>query len=295
MSKILVLGGSRYFGKRLVNLLLREGKHEVTVATRGLTEASYDAPVRSLTVNRTDVQDLKKAAEAGPWDVIYDNICYSPNEALAAIDAFEGRVGRYILTSTLSVYDYAEIAMTELAFDPYHYPLRTGNREDFGYGEGKRLAEVTFLQKANFPVCTLRIPIVLGPDDYTKRLHFHVERVLNEIPIGVPNPEAAISLISSAGAASFLHWLGGSTTITGPVNACSNGKLTIREIISLIERETGVSAVIQTETEPANMSLFGVPQSWTMDTSKAQQAGYQFDDIDGWLPELIQHLVAERA
>lgn len=60
MSKILVLGGSRYFGKRLVNLLLREGKHEVTVATRGLTEVSFDGPVRSLTLNRTDVQDLKK-------------------------------------------------------------------------------------------------------------------------------------------------------------------------------------------------------------------------------------------
>lgn len=294
MSKILVLGGSRYFGKRLVNLLLREGKHEVTVATRGLTEVSFDAPVRSLTVNRTDVQDLKKAAEAGPWDVIYDNICYSPNEALAAINAFEGRVGRYILTSTLSVYDCSEIAMTESVFDAYHYPLLTGNREDFDYGEGKRLAEATFFQKASFPVCAMRIPIVLGLDDYTKRLHFHVERVLNETPIGIPNPEAVISLITSAGAASFLIWLG-SSTITGPVNACSNGKLTIREIISLIGRETGVSVVIQPETEPANMSPFGVPSSWFMDTSKAERAGYHFDAIDDWLPELIRLLVAERA
>ncbi|GGH19278.1 NAD-dependent epimerase/dehydratase family protein [Paenibacillus segetis] len=294
MSNILVLGGSRYFGKRLVDLLLHEGIHNVTVATRGLTEVNYDGPVQRLILNRTDQQDLKKAAVAGPWDVVYDNICYSPNDALAAIDTFDGQVGRYILTSTLSVYDCAEYALKETAFDPYQYPLRKGNTSDFNYAEGKRQSEAAFFQHANFPVCAMRIPIVLGPDDYTKRLHFHVERVMNGTPIGVPNPEAAMSLITSAQSASFLHWLA-SAPITGPVNACSDGKLKIREIISLIEKETGATAVIKADTEPTDMSPFGIPSNWYMDTSKARKAGYSFDKINDWLPDLIGDIASGRA
>lgn len=291
MSKILVLGGSRYFGKRLVNLLLQEGCHEITVATRGLSEVEYDGTVQSIKLDRKDEEALKSAAAAGPWDIVYDNICYSPDDAFAAVRAFDGQVGRYILTSTLSVYDFSDQVITESDFDPYGYKLRMGKAADFSYGEGKRLAEAAFFEKADFPVCAMRIPIVLGPDDYTRRLHFHVERVMRGTPIGVPNPEAAMSLITSAEAASFLQWLGKSS-LTGPVNACSDGSLSIGGIIGLIEEITGKQADIRTETEAENMSPFGISASWVMDHSKAQEAGYCFESVYDWLPHLIRDIAA---
>lgn len=42
MTKVLVLGGTRFFGKRLVQLLVAAGA-DVTVATRGLTEVDLPA------------------------------------------------------------------------------------------------------------------------------------------------------------------------------------------------------------------------------------------------------------
>ncbi len=291
-----MLGGTRYFGKRLVDLLLQEGGHEISVATRGLTEVEFEGPVKRMTIDRTDEAALVKAAEAGPWDVIYDNICYSPNEALAAVRAFDGLVGRYVLTSTLSVYEFGKSPLSEEEFNPYTYKWSTGDREDMDYGEGKRQAEAVFFQQAPFPVAAMRIPIVLGQDDYTRRLHFHVERVMNEAPIGFPNAEAAMSYISSAETAAFLKWLG-SSTLTGPVNASSDGELTIAGLLELIERATGKQPLVLPENEAGkgNESPFGIPSDWVLDISKAKAAGYSFGSVMDWMPDLIGNIAAGQA
>lgn len=296
MGKVLVLGGTRYFGKRLVNLLLEEGLHEVTVATRGRTEADFEGLVNRMVVDRSDKESLVKAAAAGPWDVVYDNICYSPKEALDAVRAFDGKVGKYVLTSTLSVYDFGKSPLTEEDFDPYTYVWKTADRDDLDYGEGKRQAEAAFFREAGFPVAAMRIPIVLGPDDYTRRLHFHVERVMNGTPIGLPDATASISFISSAETAAFLHWLG-STDVTGPINAGSDGALTLNELFALIERATGKRAVIVPEGEAGqeNASPFGVPSSWVMDISKAKAAGYRFEKTMDWMPDLILRIAEGKA
>ena len=45
--KILVLGGTRFFGKRAVEKLVDNG-HEVTIATRGNTPAPFDERVKHV-------------------------------------------------------------------------------------------------------------------------------------------------------------------------------------------------------------------------------------------------------
>ena len=192
--KILVLGGTRFFGKKLVQLLIEEG-HDVTIATRGNVQHTFGQKVNQVIVDRTNAESLKKAVGNENWDIIYDNICYSPNEALAACELFEGKTKKYVLTSTLSTVDQQLGAdIPEEAFDPFNYEIRYGNRDDFSYGEGKRQAEAVFFQKAGFPVVAVRFPIVLGEDDYTKRLHFHIERVANEKAIGFLNMDAKVQL-----------------------------------------------------------------------------------------------------
>lgn len=290
-NKVLILGGSRYFGKRLVQLLASEGQEPVTVATRGLLKVDFAGEVQQVVLDRTDAASLRDVAQSGPWDIVYDNICYSPNEALAAVQAFEGYAGRYIVTSSASVYDYLDHTLAEADFDPYHYELKMGDRDTLGYAEGKRLVETVFMQKAKFPVCAMRIPIVLGLDDYTRRLHFHIEHVQQGRTIGVPNPEAAISFITSCEVASFMKWLG-TASITGPVNGSSNGAVTIGQLIRMIEQATGKEAHIAPETREEHMSPFGIPVSWTMDTAKAQAAGYTFQSVQEWLPELIRDIVS---
>ncbi|MNO25910.1 hypothetical protein D3C76_157550 [compost metagenome] len=292
MRNILVLGGTRFFGKRLVERLLQDADTRVTILTRGLTEDGFGEQVNRLNVDRTDAKALAEAVGDTVWNVVYDNICYSPDEAAAASRIFAETAKRYILTSSLSVYDSRPKILREADFDPLTYPLRLGAKEDFNYQEGKRLAETVLLTQTAFPVAAVRFPIVLGPDDYTKRLHFHIEHVLEGAAVGVPNPQALISFIRSDEAADFLYWLGFSQ-LTGPVNACSDGTLAIGEVLSIIEQKTGQQAVVLSQTADKDMSPFGIEESWYMDTAKARGAGFQFLKLAEWFPELVVELVTE--
>ncbi|WP_025685423.1 NAD(P)H-binding protein [Paenibacillus maysiensis] len=289
MRKILVLGGTRFFGKRLVERLLEDSENNVTILTRGQTSDSFGERVQRIIADRNDAEALAEAVGEQVWDVVYDNICFSPDEAREACRIFDAKAKRYILTSSLSVYDPSPEVLTESVFDPQAYLVCKGGKDDFTYQEAKRQAEAVFMQQATFPVAAVRFPIVLGTDDYTRRLHFHIEHVRDGIEIGIPNPAARISFIRSDQAADFLLWLGHSH-LTGPVNACSDGTVRIGDVISTIEQVTGKQAVIQEKTVDEHMSPFGITQSWYMDTTKARSEGYSFLSLTEWLPELISDL-----
>ena len=52
-KNVLVLGGTRFFGKHLVNELLAQGM-KVTIATRGKTPDSFGSSVERLIFDRED-------------------------------------------------------------------------------------------------------------------------------------------------------------------------------------------------------------------------------------------------
>ncbi|MEC0230225.1 NAD-dependent epimerase/dehydratase family protein [Paenibacillus alba] len=291
MKKVLILGGTRFFGKKLVEQLICE-KDDVTLLTRGLTSDSFGNSVKRLQADRTDPAALRSVLGSSTYDVVYDNICFTPQEAEAAVQLFEGRTRKYIVTSSLSVYPFGESPKIESDFDPYRYPLPEPYPPKGDYAEGKRLVEAVMFKKAPFAVAAVRFPIVLGHDDYTRRLHVHVEHVQQALPLGIPNINARISFIHSDEAASFLAWLGNSN-LEGPVNACSHGEISPGQIVSLITQATGKQGNILSQTEDEHMSPFGVPQSWYMDTSKAQAAGFSFQSIHDWLPNLIKEISSQ--
>jgi nucleoside-diphosphate-sugar epimerase len=288
MKKVLILGGTRFFGKHLVERLIEQGI-DVTVATRGKTTDPFGERVKRMVIDRYDLTSLQQAADAGPWDVIYDQICYASKDAQDACEAFRGKAGRYVFTSSLSVYGYDEEPQQEEKVDPYTYPIQMGSRFDFSYNEGKRQAEAVFFQKADFPVLAVRFPVVMGEDDYTERLLFHINHIKEGRPIGAPNPEARLCFVSAEEAARFLQW-SGENEVEGPINACSCGTITLRELIALIEEATGKQAVLTPQAEESDMSPYSVEHSWYMDNGKAQKAGFLFDDLHNWLPELIRNL-----
>ncbi|MBY0087266.1 NAD-dependent epimerase/dehydratase family protein [Brevibacillus brevis] len=290
MKKVLVLGGTRFFGKRLVQLLVETGA-DVTVATRGLTQVELPATVKRITLDRDDIHSLMAAGEE-QWDVVYDNICYSSQNAMDACKVFRGKVGKYVLTSTLSVYDYAEEPLQEEAFDPYTYAINRKTRDEITYQEGKRQAEAVFFQEKAFPVVAVRFPIVLAEDDYTRRLWFHIEHVQEERPIGITNPATQMCFIHAQEAAQFLEWVA-TASITGPVNACSDGTVSLAELMETIAQTVGKPVRIEKTTDASDASPFGFAASFYMNNGKAKAAGFPFWSLDEWLPALIQSLNEE--
>lgn len=292
MTNVLVLGGTRFFGKNLVELLLKE-QIKVTLLTRGQTEDEFGDKVQRLVVDREDAMALEKAIGDQQYDVVYDNICFTPQQAREAASIFQHKAKRYILTSSLSVYDFGTGICHESDVDTHHYTIDKDPEAKLSYGEGKRQAEAVFFQQADFPVAAVRFPIVLGPNDYTKRLHFHVERVLSDQVIGISNLEAQMNFIHEQEAAEFLFWLGMTSDVIGPVNARSDGEVSLRELVQWLEQGTGQQAIIQSETDEDAQSPFGVPDSWIMDTSKAKQAGFTFYVLSDWMPALIKQIATQ--
>ncbi|MDP4171980.1 MAG: NAD-dependent epimerase/dehydratase family protein [Bacillota bacterium] len=288
MTRALVLGGTRFFGVHLVNALLNSGM-EVTIATRGNSPDSFGDRVSRITVDRTDFERFKESFRDTQWDVVYDQICYTGTDAMEAIEVFGGSTKRYVMTSTLSVYDLPERAIVEEDFDPFSYEIKQTERNTVNYQEGKRQAEAVFFQRAPFEVAAVRIPIVLGENDYTGRLMFHVDRILKQKDIYFSNVDSSFGFISEEEAGQFIAWIG-LTNYCGPVNACSDGTVTLNEMLSIIEGSTGQKVILAQEKNEENVSPYNVPQSWYMRNDKAKSLGYTFSPLSEWLPKLVDML-----
>lgn len=284
-KKVLVLGGTRFFGKRLVANLIDSGA-EVTILTRGNNKDDFGDSVKRVSADRKINDSLRQAVGSSDFDIVYDNICYTPEEADFAAKLFGSRVGQYVLTSSLSVYDFADHPLREEDFDPYRYPIITNDHREYSYKEGKRQAEAVLFSRHDLNVAAVRFPIVLGIDDYTKRLLFHLEHAWRGEPIGLPAPDASISFIHAEEAAQFLQWVG-DVRYEGPLNACSNGQISVREIMDIILEVTGKTVTLQASAGSEHMSPFGIPGDWTMDNSRAKSAGFSFWNLNKWMPKLI--------
>ncbi|PYZ99226.1 NAD-dependent dehydratase [Alteribacter lacisalsi] len=286
---VLVLGGSRFFGRRLVSKLIDNGDR-VTIATRGNKEDGFGEKVNRIHVDRSDRVAMEEAFRDSRWDVVYDQICFSPDDAAITCDVFKERTGHYVLTSTLSVYEFNDKPLKEEKdFDPYSYPIQKGTRDDFSYGEGKRLAEAVFFQEAGFPVTAVRPPIVLGEDDYTERLHYHVRKVNSGEMIRITNPDTALSFVEAGDLAEFLFWAG-SQEIYGPVNASSPDHIRLKELIGIIEETTGRTAVTESPVNDSEQSPFNFPSSAYQDVSLAEASGYKFMQLNKWLRSLVERI-----
>lgn len=284
-KQILILGGSRYFGKRLASLLA-ESHHKVHVMNRGHNHTLDHPNITLIKGDRTKMSDIPEICE-NEWDIVYDQIGFTGEEAKHLLDAVGPKTKRLVFTSTMSVYDRGS-KLNEDQYDPFNYTPNPQNENP--YQEGKRQAEALLSKEFGDQLCSVRLPIVLGRDDYTKRLHWHIKKISKGEEIFVPNPEAKISFISSVEAASFLAWVGLHDHALGAINACSQGSIRIERIITMIEAHLKKICHLADEATEENQSPFGVASDWTLDHSKAVASGFHFSRLDDWLPELVKSL-----
>lgn len=76
--KILVLGGTRFFGVHMVNSLLSRG-HNVTIATRGKAKDMFGDKIKRVIIERTNPDSLKETIGKHYYDVVCDNLAYCSN------------------------------------------------------------------------------------------------------------------------------------------------------------------------------------------------------------------------
>jgi len=190
--RILVLGGTRFFGFQLVHRLAAEG-HRVTVLTRGLTPAQLPPSVEHLVGDRRQAASLREAVGSRTWDVVIDNIGFTAEEGRLAVEIFAGRTGRFLFTSTAAVYAcFEDLVNPYREEDTERLPERARARQDpqLAYGFGKLEAERVLQQayrERGFPVTILRLPIVIGPRDHTLRAYSYWVRIKDRAPLILPD------------------------------------------------------------------------------------------------------------
>ena len=160
--KILILGGTSFFGKEFAIKAHKEG-HQVTVFSKRCPTNGLPLDIKQVRGDRSVHVDLIRMS-VDIWDVIIDNICYSPKDAENAIKAFTGRVGLYIFTSSEDVYsilDGASSPYRERHTEIFKENTALRERGEYQYAFNKLDAEKTFLnafKEKKFPVSTIRFP-----------------------------------------------------------------------------------------------------------------------------------------
>jgi 2'-hydroxyisoflavone reductase len=238
--RLLVLGGTRFVGRAVVDDALARG-WEVSAVHRGLTGA-LPAGVRPLQADRTSRPALAAALGDGSWDAVVDTWADAPAVARLAAQLLRGRVRRSGYVSSLSVYVWGE-------HDDESSAVVAG---DAGASEGdyaalKRGAELAVLE--SFPDAVLaRAGLILGPREDIGRLPWWLGRIARGGPVVAPGrPERPLQYVDARDLARWLldnlagHPL--DDGLAGPVDVVSrSGHATTRDLLQACIDVTGSDA-----------------------------------------------------
>jgi 2'-hydroxyisoflavone reductase len=194
--KTLVLGGTSFVGRAIVQDLLDRG-HEPTLFTRGVTNPDLFPDVPRVTGDRAtgDYTGL-----TGDWDAVVDVSAYYPRQVEEALIAVGEDVGRYLLISTVSVFDPARAPEDGLDEDgPRVAPVRdTEEVTGDTYGGLKVACEDDLVARLGDRATVVRPGIVAGPHDPTERFTYWVRRAAAGGRVALPgDPDQSVQVVDS--------------------------------------------------------------------------------------------------
>lgn len=281
---ILVLGGTRFFGKHAVQALLARG-HTVTIATRGRSADPFGDTVHRLMVERTDPESLRRLLNGRHYDTVIDDLAYCSNDVKYLLDVLS--CSRYILTSSTAVY-HKHMDTREEEFDPQDHQLVWCSRGEFSYDEGKRQAEAALIQKyPHFAAAAVRFPFVIGTDDYTNRLYFYVEHIIKGKAMNVDNMDCPMAFVRSDEAGAFLAFLAESS-FCGAINGSSEQSISIRDIADYIFEKTGCVPLLSPDGDTAP---YNGENAYSIHIGRAKELGYSFTPLKEWVYDLLDYYI----
>lgn len=190
--RILVLGGTRFFGYFIAKRLVEDG-HDVVLFNRGQTPDDFGSKVERIRGDRSDRQDFHRQLHRKTFDIVVDLIAFQAEDSASAVATFAGNVGHFFHISTGSVYVVTKDFPCPLSEEDFHrelLPQPETNAEWWLYGYHKRKCEEVLgeaYEKTGFPVTILRLPIVMGERDYTLRAYSYFIRLEDGGPLILPD------------------------------------------------------------------------------------------------------------
>lgn len=187
-DKVLILGGSYFVGRKLVEFLAEHG-YAVTVLNRGTKPLSIEG-VQQICCDRNDGEGMKTALAGKEFDFVIDVSWQDVSwvEKLCAALDF-GKVKKLVFISSSAVYDAEHLQIPFKETDTL-----AENKYWTFYGKGKIDAEryySEFLKDKKTELVMLRPPYIYGEYNYAQRESLIFRQLLENKPVVIPasNPK----------------------------------------------------------------------------------------------------------
>ena len=232
MKKILILGGTQFIGRNLVERLIGMGEFDITLFNRQETQIDLFPKIKKIKGDR-ETEDINQIAKEN-WDFVIDVSCYYPNWIRDTLKYLNVNLEKYILVSTCSVYDNDSNPSTLKDEQAEILACNSRQRVDKTvetYGNRKAECE-RILQNSEVNYLILRPSLVYGKYDHTDRFYYWLYQIKhNEVLLLPDNGERQLSL-------TYVHDLIDSIveTLSNNIqndiyNVVSTSKTNIKEIV----------------------------------------------------------------
>ncbi len=187
---ILIVGGTQFIGYEIAKSAIERG-HKITIFHRGIHKNPFEE-AEEILCDWHNLNKAEKLLKGKKFDVVINTICFSEKDAYNSYILFKESTEHFINISSASVYLlnpdlYIPFKEEDALLD---IPIYYKESDKHKYAFGKREADIYFLTKfarTNFPCTIIRLPIVIGENDYTGRIATYYKQIEEEHPIILPD------------------------------------------------------------------------------------------------------------
>lgn len=294
--KVLVLGGTKFVGRHIVQAALDRG-HEITLFNRGRTARGLFPQAEELHGDRDG--DLE-ALESRSWDAVIDVNGYLPRIVRQSVELLAASVDHYTFVSTISVYADRTPGMDESGPLARLADETAEEQTNETYGPLKVLCEEVVHEVFADRNTVIRPGIVAGPYDDTDRFTYWPVRVAagGEV-LGPGAPDRPVQFIDGRDLGQWTVKMTESSTrglynATGPDYALTMGRL-----LEGCNAATGGHArfewvpdeiLLEADVESSDLPLWirSSEAAWFMtDCSRALAAGLTFRSLEDTIRDTL--------
>jgi 2'-hydroxyisoflavone reductase len=302
--RVLVLGGTLFVGRHLVEAALARGD-EITLFNRGQTNRDLFPDVEHL---RGDRDGDLAALHGRTWDAVIDPSARIPRWVRTTLELLADSVGHYTFISSGSV--YADTSLPGVDENAAVHTIAEETVEEITdpetYGALKVLCERTAEDLMPGRVLSVRAGLIVGPYDPTGRFTYWPHRLARGGHVLAPEPrEQPVQFVQARDLADWILALAerreaGVFNATGPAEPLTMERL-LEECKVAVESESEVAWVdedflLEHGVEPwSDLPLWLAPDAnpreasfLAVDVSKAIAAGLRFRPLSQTILDALE-------
>ena len=281
--RLLVLGGTRFLGRAIVDEAIRRG-YDVTTFSRGLSGEPRPG-AEALHGDRTSYPDLLRLAER-EFDIAIDTSVLAPRHVAVSAELLAPRVRHYTYVSSLSVYsDFGSEPVSEDSPVADCPPDADGTVETLGYAELKAGSERAVQEMVPGRCLIARPGLIIGPHENTGRLPWWLDRISRGGPVLAPGEPGRP--VRATDARDLATWLVDNTRrgIPGVVNVPGPEGTTMGELLTDCAQVTAADRGRGAGPAGATAPGGGAQLRWVPDQVLLTAGVQPWTELPMWAPQ----------